>query len=417
MKKYFIIILLICLIIPSAVYAVWWNPFTWFNNKSNEAVNIEQKVLPDNSSIINTTTNTTNSPLVETKNIAQGTTNVFGVEMQKQCAVKFQDFIKNHGADYSKCLTTFDFNEQYCGGFDPNTQALSDVNIIVILDASGSMAERIGSEEKIDIAKKSIIDFLKGMPNGVNTGLIVYGHKGSSSAADKNLSCNGIAEVVKLGKNNNSNIINAMSSFYPEGWTPIAGSIDFAKNIFKIAGSNNKNYLVLVSDGIESCDGDALSAAGNIKLEIPNLKLDIIGFTDNKDTTDFLRRVSVQGGGTYLTASNSSGVSDALNKELLLIKKDCIYTTFFQMSSRYNANYFSNLNCWLTSYKKESDDFSANLSKKTKDAECNSEMSKAFQARENEFWYKKEALVESNSTTYKKIENDFNNQLKIINNN
>ena len=73
----------------------------------------------------------------------------YGVAMQGKCFIEFQSFIEKNGQDYSKCLVSFDFNDEYCGGFDPDTQALSDENVIVILDSSGSMAEKIYSESKI----------------------------------------------------------------------------------------------------------------------------------------------------------------------------------------------------------------------------------------------------------------------------
>jgi len=415
-KSYIIILLLVALIAPSTAFAVWWNPLTWFNNWGRGEIKNEQKVLPINNTSGTTTVpeNNTSVTTAVPESNTSGTTTVYGVEMQNKCFTKFQDFIKTYGADYSKCLADFDFNEEYCVGFDPATEGLSDINLIVILDSSGSMAEKIGSQAKIDVAKKAVSDLLIKMPKGVNTGLVVYGHKGSNSAADKSLSCKGIEEVVKLGTNNSSNIIAAMDSFNPKGWTPIAGSLDFAKNIFKNSGTSNKNYLILVSDGVESCDGDPLTAAEGLKAEIPGIKLNVIGFTNDSKTQEFLEKIATVGGGSYLTASNSSDIAKAFNDELLAIKEDCLSVTLFQMYSRNNANNMSNLNCWLAAYDKESDDFTANILQNSFDTECNLEMSNALRLRQNEFWYKKEALAEKNSAIYDKIKSDFNNQLKVL---
>lgn len=384
-KKLFIIASVTCFIILIVALLSLWG-FNYLKNKN------KKEVLP-----------------VENIN---GKTTVYGVEMQDKCLAQFQDFIEIHGVDYSKCLVDFDFNEQYCAGFDPNTQGLSNVNIIVILDSSGSMAQKIGSEAKIDIAKKAVSDFLTKVPPGVNTGLVVYGHKGSNSAADKSLSCKNIEEIVKLGNNKSDDIIAAMDSFNPKGWTPIAGSIDFVKNIFKNKGASNKNYLILVSDGVESCDGDPLTSAQDLNSEIPGIKLNVIGFAPDSDTREFLRKVAVAGNGRYLSADNSSQIAKALNDQLIIIKMDCLNVTFLGMSSRYNINNANNLDCWLSSYKKESDEFAVNILQKSADTECNLEMSDALQARRNDFWYKKQELEEKNNVIYKKIESDFADQLK-----
>ena len=405
MKKYFIIILVICLIALSATFAVLWNSLAQFNILG--VIKNEQESLPANN---------TNGATTTSLNNANGTTTVYGVEMQNICYNEFQNFIKTYGVDYSKCLVTFDSNQEYCGAFDPDTQVLSDANVIVILDSSGSMAEKIGSEVKIDVAKKSVSDFLTKMPQNINTGLVVYGHKGSNSAADKDLSCKGIEEVVKLGKNNSSNIIAAMDYFNPKGWTPIAGSLDFAKNIFKDKGIDDKNYLILVSDGAETCDGDPLTAAKNIKSEIPGIKLSVIGFATDNNTQDFLKKIATLGGGSYLTADNSSDIAKAFNDQLLLIKKDCLNVTGFVVYSKYKTNNLNYLNCWLAAYKKESSDFTINIDEKSNNIECNSEISKAMLARQMDFWYKRQDLDEKNSVIYQKIESDLNNQLKNLKN-
>ena len=339
----------------------------------------------------------------------------YGVKMQDKCLAEFNDFIEDYGQDYSKCFAEFKFDDEYCGGYDPETQGLSSENVIVILDSSGSMAENIGSETKIAVAKKAVADFLTKMPQSVNTGLIVYGHKGSNSLADKESSCLGIEEVVKLGNNNSSNIINAINSFNPRGWTPIANSLTFAKDIFNQKGKNDRNYLILVSDGIESCEGDPLIAAKDLKTNL-NIKLSVIGFITDGDIESFLKKIANIGKGSYLSAESSSGIAKAFNDQLTVIKKDCINVTIFELGLKYKSNNSNNLECWLNAYQKESNDFTENVAQKSPDGECSIEISQALIARQKESWYKKQELEEKNNTIYKSIEADLNTQLKALDN-
>ena len=376
-KKNFIIALLICVVVLIILFVI----LIWFSYLKNEQ--------PEEISL--------------------------GVKMQNNCLEKFQDFIKNYGQDYSKCLVDYNFNEKNCGGVNPNTKEASNINVIVVLDSSGSMAEKINSQPKIDIAKKAVSDFLAQMPQGVNTGLIVYGQKGSNSSADKNLSCKGIEEVVKLGPNNSSNIISAMNSFSPSGWTPIADSFEFAKSIFLKEGTSDKDYLILVSDGIESCDGNPFAAADDLTTAVPNTTLNIIGFTNDYDTQSYLEKIVNLSGGSYLTAVNSSSIVKAFDKELLAIKKECINETMFRISSGYAGNNLNNLNCWLATYKKEADAFTENLSHTSTDAECGPEISAALQSRQSESWGDKQTLIGKDDVIYNKINSDFNSQLEAIN--
>jgi hypothetical protein len=395
MKKYFVIIPSIILIILSVAFIAWFGWATWFKNSGGEIKGGQTKELIKK---------------------AGEKTAVYGAEIQNKCLPKYDDFIKTYGGDYQKCLADFNFNEKYCGGFDPATDAVSNINIVVILDSSGSMAERIDSQAKIDVAKKAVSEFLTKIPQGVNTGLIVYGQKGSNSVADRSLSCSGIEEVVKLGRNNNENIITAMNSFSPRGWTPIAGSLDFEKNIFYNGVKGGKNYLILVSDGIESCDGNPLASAKILKSEIYGIKLNVIGFTDDTVTHDALQKIASGGGGSYLTANNSTDITKAFNDELLIIKKDCLVVTNVQMTLRYKSNYINNLNCWLSAYDKESKDFTENVENKFAGSDCNPEIANVLKARQNDFWYKKEALAEKNDAIYNKMQADFIEQLNALNN-
>lgn len=341
------------------------------------------------------------------------TTTLHGKDIQTKCLPKYENFIKDYGADYSKCSEEFIFAEPFCGGFDPATQGLSDVNILVVLDASGSMAEQIDGQKKINIAKKAVTDFLAQMPEGVKTGLVVYGHRGTNSQSDKQASCQGIEEVVKLGQNNKTNILNALNSIDSKGWTPIAGSIDFVNNIFKDSGANNKNYLVLLSDGIESCDGDPLVSAENLKIET-RAKLSIIGFADNKEIQDYLKKVASWGGGSYVSAQNTQQITKAFNDQLLIIKKDCLTITSARLTVRFNENYQKNLNCWLQAQTKEADAFKANILDKSKDVECNKEMADVLKARQTEFWLKKLDVDEESRAYFNKTSADYQSQIKAI---
>lgn len=340
---------------------------------------------------------------------------VYGIEIQKKCVSKLEEFIKNYGVDYSKCLSDFNFDEQYCGGINPDTQGLSNVNVVVILDSSGSMSEKIDGQSKSDVAKWAISNFLTKMPQGVNTSLVVYGHKGSNLYSEKDLSCRGVEEVVKLGNNNYNNIISAMNGFSPKGWTPIAGSIDFAKNIFQKNGTGNKNYLVLLSDGAESCDGDPVLTAEDFKIQVPGTKFIVIGFATDAGTESTLSNIAKYGGGTYLDADDSSDIAKIFNEQLLVIKKDCLKMTMFKLSSGNSTNNLNNTKCWLDLQQKETKLFTENIVEKSFGSICNLEISKALQSRQNDFWLKKQAIEEANAKKYKKIEADFNAQLKILN--
>ncbi|MFA6189934.1 MAG: VWA domain-containing protein [Candidatus Staskawiczbacteria bacterium] len=394
-KKYLIIALVILFVILVASIAGWIFLSKFFIDSKNIQIENTQELTP-----------------IKNNN---DTTTIYGVTMRNVCFDKFEDFVKNYSSDYSKCLVDFNFDQGLCSGFNLEEEGLADINVVIILDASGSMAETVGGQSKMNIAKKAVSNFLINMPRGVNTGLIVYGHMGSGGYSGKDISCLGIEEVVKLGTNNSSNIISAVNSFQPKGWTPISKSFDFAKNIFVEKGVKKKNYLVLVSDGIESCDGDPLTSATNLKLGVKDIKLNVIGFTADTTTQDFLKNIATNGGGTYLTADNSSSMTKAFNDQLLIIKKECLRMSVAKSALANKANNFNNLDCWLAEYKKEVDNLNKVASSDPINTYCNIEISNVLSARNTEFWYKKQALEEQNNFIYEKIKLELSGQLQYLN--
>lgn len=57
-------------------------------------------------------------------------------------------------------------------------QENQQVNLEIVLDASGSMAAEIGGRPMMDIAKQSIKEVVQSMPANSRIGLRVFGHKG-----------------------------------------------------------------------------------------------------------------------------------------------------------------------------------------------------------------------------------------------
>ncbi len=65
------------------------------------------------------------------------------------------------------------------------------VNVELILDASGSMEQRIGGETRMQIAKRVLKDVLAAIPDreGINVGFRIYGHQGDNTTSGKAVSC------------------------------------------------------------------------------------------------------------------------------------------------------------------------------------------------------------------------------------
>lgn len=127
------------------------------------------------------------------------------------------------------------------------------VRILFLLDGSGSMLAKWGDTNRIETAKNlltNMVDSLKVNTN-LELGLRVYGHL----YARKSQNCKDTKLEVGFAKNNHQRIIQRLNLIKPKGTTPIAYSLEQAANDFPTE-KGYRNIVIIITDGIESCDGD-----------------------------------------------------------------------------------------------------------------------------------------------------------------
>lgn len=214
-------------------------------------------------------------------------------------------------------------------GYDPNTDdcaaavncpgvdelgdlpLLTDQNVLLVLDSSGSMAGTDGGGTvKIDAARAALERYVVGTPDTFELGLMVYGHKGNNEPEGRDVSCDGIEVFAPLGELDVDSVDDTLQQFEPTGWTPLAESLDRAAEVF--AGrEGDANRIVMVTDGVETCDGDAVAAARRLARSDIGVVVDVVGF-DIDDTAQerALERVAEITGGTYTTADDAGALID-----------------------------------------------------------------------------------------------------------
>lgn len=191
-----------------------------------------------------------------------------------------------------------------------------EVNIVILLDSSGSMAGRVKGGVKMDLAKKAVKDFASKMPEGANVSLHVYGHKGSNAERDKKVSCKGIEEVYPLGPYDSSEFQSALEKFRPAGWTPLAKAMENAKKeLSGHSGDHVQNIVYVVSDGVETCGGDPVEAAKALNQSDIQAVVNIIGFDVDDAGQKALKAVADAGKGTYATATTGADLEEHFKLE------------------------------------------------------------------------------------------------------
>lgn len=188
------------------------------------------------------------------------------------------------------------------------------VNVMILLDASGSMAEKVPGGVKMDLAKKAVKEFASQMPEGADVSLVAYGHKGSNSKKDQSVSCRGIEEVYSLGSYEENRFNQALEGFQPTGWTPLAASMEQAKaKLGSHAGAENIVYVV--SDGVETCGGDPVGVDRQLHQSNMKAVVNIIGFDVNNAGQEALKAVADAGGGDFNSVDSQADLDQYFARE------------------------------------------------------------------------------------------------------
>ena len=195
-----------------------------------------------------------------------------------------------------------------CGSFSAFSQGRippkQPTRILFLFDASQSMYAKWESNTKFEIARKllgDMVDSLQSMDN-LELALRVYGHQKHYPPQD----CDDTKLEVPFGKKNGGSIKKRLSEISPNGTTPIARSLEESGGDFPKDPA--RNIIILITDGIEECNGDPCAVSAMLQKRGIVLKPFVIGLGINKD---FLKQFECVG--NYFDAANESQFQQALN--------------------------------------------------------------------------------------------------------
>ncbi len=150
--------------------------------------------------------------------------------------------------------------------------------ILFIFDCSKSMSGKWNSDKKINIARRflaSTVDSLQHVRH-VEMALRVFGHQSPVPPQD----CSDSRLEVPFGPNNAGAIKNILNYLIPKGTTPIARSLALAPKDFPPC-DNCRNVIVLITDGIEACDGDPCAVSRDLQKKGIILRPFVIGIGED----------------------------------------------------------------------------------------------------------------------------------------
>ncbi|MET1063621.1 MAG: VWA domain-containing protein [Arthrobacter sp.] len=193
----------------------------------------------------------------------------------------------------------------------PAASAEESVPVMVVLDASGSMAADDAPGLRIDAAKSAVKNLIGAVPDSARMGLMVYGTGTDSAPASKAAGCADIRTLAPVGAVDKAALTTAVDGIKASGYTPVGASLRAASEA--LADVKGPRSIILVSDGIDTCAPPAACdvakelAAGGTELSIHS-----IGFKVDAAARAELECIAAATGGTYSDARDAAALTDEL---------------------------------------------------------------------------------------------------------
>lgn len=183
---------------------------------------------------------------------------------------------------------------------------LEGATVAVVLDASGSMLQRLDGKRRIDLAKAAITGLVADtLPDSVSFALRVFGHREADA-------CRSDLEIpaAPLDRARAASVVASIEAMNLAR-TPIAESLRLAAG--DTAGRTGPLLIVLVTDGEETCDGDPAAVIRELAAGGTDVRVNIVGFAiDELMLQETFAEWARLGNGRYFNASDGEQLTASL---------------------------------------------------------------------------------------------------------
>ena len=188
--------------------------------------------------------------------------------------------------------------------FGQSAQTPLLTRILFVFDASQSMLTKWESDSKMNVSKKMLTTMLDSLAKieNLEVALRVYGHQRPVPPQD----CSDTRLEVPFGKDNYQKIKSVIYNLDPQGTTPIARSLESAALDFP-KSTKSRNIIILITDGVEACDGDPCAVSLALQKQGIILKPFVIGVG-----LDLEFKKTFECVGQFFDASNESQFKEVL---------------------------------------------------------------------------------------------------------
>lgn len=183
--------------------------------------------------------------------------------------------------------------------------AVADRVAVLVFDASGSMWNRVeGDLTRIEVARDVMSDYFASRDATVPLSVIAYGH-------NRRGDCRDIEVIAPMGAAAGS-LESRLRALMPRGMTPLTDSLALARD--QIPPTAEAADIILVTDGLENCEGDPCALAAGLAAEGIEIRAHVVGFGLTESEVTALSCITDQTGGLLFQTNSGAELAEALQQ-------------------------------------------------------------------------------------------------------
>ncbi len=175
---------------------------------------------------------------------------------------------------------------------------------MLIFDASRSMWGQIDGKNRIVIAREVLGEAFKRHETALKLGIMTYGSRSHSN-------CRDISYIRAVGRIRVKSYAKAIRRIKPRGKTPISRAIRLGAA--NLDYKNKKATLILMSDGLDNCNGNPCAMAKSLEEGANFLTIHVIAFSMPKEDQPGLACIARNTGGRFFVADNGQELAQAFD--------------------------------------------------------------------------------------------------------
>ncbi|MBR3372105.1 MAG: VWA domain-containing protein [Rhodobacteraceae bacterium] len=184
--------------------------------------------------------------------------------------------------------------------------AMAERVSVLVFDASGSMWNRVeGDLTRIEVARDVMGDYFASRDGAVPLSVIAYGH-------NRRGDCRDIEVIAPMGQTAPGALESRLRALMPRGMTPLTDSLARARD--QIPPTAEAADIILVTDGLETCEGDPCALAASLAAEGIDIRAHVVGFGLSAVEVAALSCITDQTGGMLFQTNSGAELAEALQQ-------------------------------------------------------------------------------------------------------